>query len=97
MNFAVAELVVTLCTAIAALIVATATVVWFVSEQFKKSRNEMWKAISSLHNTVMAHIDDINKENNRRFQDLTTQVWKMEVRASRWRGDVEPERPNGEG
>jgi hypothetical protein len=93
MNFAVAELVVTLCTAIAALVVATATVVWFMAEQFKKTRAEFWKAISSLHNTVAATIDDHKKEDDRRFERLTDQVWSIAVKTAQRHGEPVPPRP----
>lgn len=80
-------------TAIGALIVATATLVWFIADQFKKSRAEFWKGITALHNTMTTSLDDHEKRDDQRFDRLTTQVWGLEVRNARRDGELSPPRP----
>ena len=95
MTFQAAELVITLVAAIGALIVATATVVWFMADQFKKNRAEFWKAITALHNSITEKIDDHSKDDDRRFHELQTQIWQMAVENAQQHGRRIPDRPNG--
>ncbi len=80
--------------AIGALILATATLVWFISEQFKKNREEFWKGISSLHNTITSMLGNHEKEDDRRFERLSDQIHDVERRNARKDGRPPPTRGN---
>ena len=87
------QLVITMLTAIGALIVAVAVLVWFIADQFKKNRAEFWRAISELHNTIAAQIDRHEQKDDVRFDRLTNQIWSIEVRNAHRDGEVVPPRP----
>jgi len=82
------ELVVTLLTAVGALCVAVGTLVWFISDQFKKNRALFWKGLSELHNTIVAKIDDHQKDDNRRFAALQDAVWDLRLHLARRNGSA---------
>jgi predicted tellurium resistance membrane protein TerC len=91
------EALVATLTAIGGLIFAIAGLVWFLSEQFKRNRSEFWKAISELHNTIVGKMDTHEKEDDRRFEALTTQIWHIELRNARRDGIEPPRHPGGNG
>jgi hypothetical protein len=88
------EFIITLLAGIGGLLVATASLAWFIAEQFKKTRAEFWTGITNLHNTIMMKIDDHQKEDDHRFDAITRQVWNLEVRFARRDGDASPPYPD---
>ncbi len=87
------EAIVDLLVAIGALVAATATLVWFIADQFKKNRAEFWKGIAALHNTITAKLDDHEKKDDRRFERVTDQIWNIELRNAHRDGEPPPPRP----
>lgn len=87
------EATVVLLSAIGALVVATGTLVWFMSDQFKKNRAEFWKGITSLHNTITAQLDDHETKDDIRFEKIRDQIWTIELRDARRHGEPPPPKP----
>jgi hypothetical protein len=88
------ETIIVLLCAIGSLVIATATLVWFMADQFKKSRAEFWKGITALHNTMTEQLDDHENKDDRRFERITDQLFEIQIRNARKDGDPLPPRPS---
>jgi hypothetical protein len=66
---------------VASVAVATAWLTWFLREQFSQT-HRMFYRVLSLH----------NREDDDRFAELDTAIWKIHVRNARRDGDEPPER-----
>ena len=84
------ETIIAVVSAIGALLVATSTLVWFISTQFKSAREEFWKGISSLHNTITTMLNNHEKDDDRRFERISDQLLDIERRNARKDGDPMP-------
>lgn len=86
------QFLITLLSAIAALFVAGGTFMWFVAEQFKKSRGEMWKAVTALHNTVTDLVANHEIKDDHRFKETSDDIWELKLAIARGNGETLPVR-----
>jgi len=77
---------------LASVATATAAVVWFIADQFKKNRAEFWKGIEALQAALTVKLDQHEREDNRRFEKITEQIWDIELRNARKDGTEPPRR-----
>jgi hypothetical protein len=75
------------------LVVATATLVWFIADQFKKNRRVFYEGLTALHNAVTSKLDEHEKKDDKRFEMLTSQVFDIQLRNARIDGAMPPKRP----
>jgi hypothetical protein len=86
------QFIITLLTGMGSLLVAGGTLAWFIQDQFKKNREVFWRAITELHNTVTAKIDDHAKEDKIQFRDLSNEIWRLRLAVAKGNGEEVPHR-----
>jgi|ERR1700722_5236791 len=91
------QFLISLLTGMGSLLVAGATLAWFIANQFRKHRSEMWRAVTELHNTITAKVDDHAKDDKIQFADLSNQIWRLRLAVARGNGDEVPERQGTNG
>ena len=91
------QFITTLLTGMGSLLVAGGTLAWFIADQFKKNRNEFWRGITELHNTITAQIDDHIKDDKIQFKELGDQIWQVRLAVARGNDEDKPQRHGSNG
>lgn len=69
--------------AVSVVVAVTASIVgatWWLSDQLRKNRDIFYKQMADYHNQITMKMDNHEKEDDRRFNSLSNNIWQIRMR-----------------